>query len=324
MASVLGPLSTTFGNLKTKLGSPTKPQSTTEDMLPQYTDLYPSIAVSSEHFDVSLEDWAALLELDFDAIQNEANLQYEYAISKDRQTPAYHKLAERSFTLGAERKYLREAAKDRAVVRTWQTDITLPRYAPSLDDKTATWTIRYLSAPSADCACCLTPHAAAHLVRLPCEHVWCAPCLSLLFKAATEQEGHYPPRCCDTITTAIAAPALALPTRKAYEAKAPEWENRDRTYCSHRCCRVWIPPTNVDRDQEVATCPKCGTRTCIACKGRAHEGGCPRDEAGQALRTLIVRHGWRNCPACSRVVERRDGCDHMTHVSGPSLRSNWS
>lgn len=48
------------------------------------------------------------------------------------------------------------------------------------------------------------------------------------------------------------------------------------------------------------------------CKGAAHQGDCPEDEASNQLLALAEQEGWKRCPGCHRMVELTHGCYHMS------------
>ena len=68
-----------------------------------------------------------------------------------------------------------------------------------------------------------------------------------------------------------------------------------------------------------ALCPACCTFTCTICKGYEHTGDCPEDTATKEVLDLAAKEGWRRCGKCSRMIDLKVGCNHITFVFHPSL-----
>jgi hypothetical protein len=83
------------------------------------------------------------------------------------------------------------------------------------------------------------------------------------------------------------------------------------TYCSNTSCATFVAPSNIKGD--TATCPRCSTNTCTACKGREHPCTiCAADVNGQKLLGLAGSKKWQQCPHCRNLMEKITGCLHMT------------
>lgn len=106
---------------------------------------------------------------------------------------------------------------------------------------------------------------------------------------------------------------------RRYVAKKLEMDTPNRTYCHKPDCSLFIPSQDTKGD-EVAACPRCRSKTCVLCKGAAHDGmDCPEDEGGRQLLELAEQQGWKQCSTCHRVVELRTGCNHISkHPSTPT------
>ncbi|KAJ9628613.1 hypothetical protein H2203_002514 [Taxawa tesnikishii (nom. ined.)] len=96
---------------------------------------------------------------------------------------------------------------------------------------------------------------------------------------------------------------------RTFAEKAVEYTTTDRQYCSAIDCADFIAPDDID--DNVATCPKCSTRTCTTCKGAAHTGDCPGDPGYQALMELAAEQGWKQYHGCQRMIGISTGCNHM-------------
>ncbi|KAI3397162.1 hypothetical protein diail_11136 [Diaporthe ilicicola] len=164
------------------------------------------------------------------------------------------------------------------------------------------------------CASCMDDFPLQDLAKFPCSHEYCRACLETMLTGPLTDEGLWPPRCCqqrvdpeqDQIRILVDARLMGQ-----YLARKLEMETPNRTYCHVSDCSKFIPPKGIHHD--IGTCPKCEAKTCCTCKAAAHEGeDCPKDEAGKQLLDLAKKQGWRQCFACKRVVELKEGCNHMT------------
>lgn len=152
--------------------------------------------------------------------------------------------------------------------------------------------------------------------KAPCDrHYYCRECLANLFEYTIGDESLYPPKCCDceivfdNVKTLLDDKLVAI-----YADKKTEYdtEPNKRTYCCGPNCKKFVPETNIQ--DEVATCPDCGKRTCTICKEAAHRGDCPKDEDTQSLLELADNEGWQRCynAKCHRVIALTTGCNHIT------------
>lgn len=164
------------------------------------------------------------------------------------------------------------------------------------------------------CLICTESFAFHDLARLPCAHEYCRECLQQLFTSSLTDETLFPARCCrQNIPVTETQIQIFLGGRLVgkYLARKVEMESPNRTYCHEPACSTFVPPQGVKND--VATCPKCQSKTCSICKAAAHIGiDCPKDEAAQQVLALAKEQGWKQCSACNRVVELKEGCNHMS------------
>lgn len=169
------------------------------------------------------------------------------------------------------------------------------------------------------CHACFEIFDKETLVALPCDHYWCRDCLS---RACSNVRNDIDKKIrCDAeceVPLEFAVEVLPEAESKRLKSKMQELEihPRERFYCANRNCGEWIPPV-FQEVENLAKCGKCGQSTCKLCRNREHEGECagPTKEDEQAF-TLIEREGYQNCTKCCRVVERTDGCPHMTCYCG--------
>ncbi|KIV78087.1 hypothetical protein, variant [Exophiala sideris] len=144
-----------------------------------------------------------------------------------------------------------------------------------------------------------------------CGHGYCKGCLQVLFDLSTKDESLFPPRCCRTpIDLEEAQIFLTKELKDRFDKAKVEFSSPDRTYCSRESCSAFIPGEQVSGD--TATCPDCGTETCVMCKGGSHDGDCPDDTALHQTLAAAEENGWQRCYSCRRLIELDVGCNHMT------------
>ncbi|KAL2838628.1 IBR finger domain protein [Aspergillus pseudoustus] len=171
------------------------------------------------------------------------------------------------------------------------------------------------------CVACREQADFVNVIRAPCQHEYCRPCLANLFELSMTDESLFPPRCCrQTINLTTARIFLKSDLVEQYEKKKVEFETPNRTYCYSLDCGAFINMSYINGD--VATCHNCGHTTCTNCKRRAHTGDCPDDTALQQLLTTAQNNGWQRCFSCWRMVELDHGCNHMTCRCGAQFCYN--
>lgn len=192
-----------------------------------------------------------------------------------------------------------------------------------------------VAVPPFTCGICfeLTPVA----LRIPpaeCGHAFCVTCMRKhLIVLATERMSY--PFPCPACVGNRKRPALLEPetclkahagTGEAYRAMERlllERQHSNRLcYCANKDCSAAFDFQSVtgysgEQGAPKATCPMCGTDTCVDCNVRWHEGrDCTRfrDEKngdGLLLR-LAESKRWKKCPKCQAVIEKSHGCNSMT------------
>ena len=169
--------------------------------------------------------------------------------------------------------------------------------------------------PLLECIACRDKVQSSQSIRTSCKpesHIYCITCLSTLVEQATKNESHFPPRCCkQEISIELLRQRLPPVLSQTLKEKKVEFNipAESRTYCSRPRCSRFISPKKITFD--IAWCPSCGASTCVTCKQRAHPGRCDEEpDIGSTLK-LARENGWRRC-VCGRVLERMDGCNHMT------------
>jgi hypothetical protein len=120
-----------------------------------------------------------------------------------------------------------------------------------------------------------------------------------------------PFKCCGTtVPNSSTSHFLPAPLLSTYTTLFLELSTPNPKYCSNHRCSLFIPPTSIAGP--LAICPSCSTRTCALCSQAEHAGVCRQDFAGQKVLELAGKKGWKSCPNCKAVLERTEGCLHMT------------
>lgn len=161
------------------------------------------------------------------------------------------------------------------------------------------------------CAICTNKLPSAKvLVLRRCHHILCSECISRYFRLATTDPSLFPAKCC-TMPIPLSDAERFLPTDiiKQYKAKTEEHAAEDRTYCHIQKCSTFVPSYSLFDKQ--AVCPKCMASTCATCKAEWHEGPCVMTDDPLLMQLARVMK-WLQCPHCKHLVERTEGCNHMT------------
>ncbi|KAF5592087.1 e3 ubiquitin ligase ARI10 [Fusarium pseudocircinatum] len=170
-----------------------------------------------------------------------------------------------------------------------------------------------------ECTACYSEDLPATLVQeFPCGHAFCRQCLIRTFAISLSLASYFPARCCDE-----EIPLEAIETHmprsdvQLYREKLVEHRTIDRTYCSNRQCLEFIPPDNTSADREPcyryeAECPACKEITCTTCKDKGHTGPCEKQVEMDQTLDLAKREGWKRCSRCGHLIEKAEGCTHMS------------
>jgi hypothetical protein len=131
------------------------------------------------------------------------------------------------------------------------------------------------------------------------------------FKSAYKSKTPF--KCCRTlIKPTVATPFISTSFSERYSLFHLEATTKHPKYCSSSSCHLFIPPSTIHGP--VATCPSptCTRRTCTKCMKKEHKGVCKEDKEGKAVEALAKKKGWKKCPGCGWILERTEGCLHMT------------
>ncbi|KAG1888350.1 hypothetical protein F4604DRAFT_1916265 [Suillus subluteus] len=169
-------------------------------------------------------------------------------------------------------------------------------------------------------------------LHLGCGHVYCAPCLRHFLTSALDS-GQFPLTCMGDETQCKVP--IPIPTIQQFLPQASfdrllevvfnahiSQHPQEFKYCKTPDCnqiyRSTDPNTTV-----VGQCPSCFSNICTSCHDDAHDGMICGEKKRQAGRVAeeereteawLTAHGGRvkKCPTCQALIEKVDGCNHMT------------
>jgi hypothetical protein len=167
------------------------------------------------------------------------------------------------------------------------------------------------------CAVCFDTHAKGLVTKLTCEHTYCDPCVANMCMAALSDEQLLPIRCCNQeMPSKVLRRALNADQMRKLEAALAEHKCNNRLYCPNPVCSEFIGERGV-HDKAERSCDSCTASYCASCGEDWHDGVCLAEMADEEeLRNVAASEGWQQCSQCRRIVEKSDGCDHMTCTCG--------
>jgi hypothetical protein len=164
------------------------------------------------------------------------------------------------------------------------------------------------------CTVCFTDQE--HVLRAACGHYHCSECVRGYVESNLTAEYLWPPRCCrgplppQKIEEMLCATDSAL--RDQYLIKSVEYATpaSHRVYCPTPTCSEYLGAS--DDPLFGWHCQRCNQEICVRCKDFLHPWpNCVPREDREFLQ-LSGQQGWVNCSACGAMVERTEGCNHMT------------
>ncbi|EMD34830.1 hypothetical protein CERSUDRAFT_117009 [Gelatoporia subvermispora B] len=175
------------------------------------------------------------------------------------------------------------------------------------------------------CAICLEVITSANIVA-PCGHHYDEGCILDLFENSMKDESLFPPRCCSQIIPLESVlEYVDLDWLHQFEAKMEEFGALNRVYCANPACGHFLGsqqehdsfgPSASTAAPMTKACPAvaCMTTTCLLCKHEVTglEHRCSEDAQDAQVLQLGRAAGWARCPGCKTMVERDQGCFHMT------------
>ncbi|KAG8933603.1 hypothetical protein FRC02_011525 [Tulasnella sp. 418] len=158
-------------------------------------------------------------------------------------------------------------------------------------------------------------------------HKYCLDCINQYIRTELEKGGEgrivFPMKCPEcsrddwAMTDEVAERVLGQDVLNTWHFQKL-LESIEKIYCPHPSCSALVEVPDVPGLEE-ATCPACQRMICVKCKTPWHPAlSCAENKLPQLGQTdqqtynLAKRSGWRRCPKCRMIVERSEGCPHMT------------
>ncbi|KAL6713732.1 hypothetical protein ACLMJK_008224 [Lecanora helva] len=177
---------------------------------------------------------------------------------------------------------------------------------PQQTGESSAWAANRAGSTKYECVACLN---IQDTIQMPCQHRYCKNCVVQLVTDALIDETLYPPRCCRReMPKSLLRRYLTFDLAAKWEQKAIEFGTPCRTYCYS--CSLFINPAAIRG--YLAHCNNCNLDTCLFCGGRFHEGNCPKDPALERVLQVAQEAGWQRCTECQNMIERYQGCNHIT------------
>ena len=161
-------------------------------------------------------------------------------------------------------------------------------------------------------------------IFISCGHAYCQECLNRLFRIGTSNRASWPPKCCggnlgieiEGIQTHLDEDILIR-----YVTVSEEYGDRNPIYCANKRCSHYFEQTRISNKQgKFIQCSECDTQTCTECKQNSTEHIGLNQTTCKEIQDLMTAEDqklanskrWKQCPGCRNLVERIDGCSHMS------------
>lgn len=161
-------------------------------------------------------------------------------------------------------------------------------------------------------------------ITAPCGHVYDVGCMEAMFSKASTDETLYPPRCClMPIHPSDVEGHINPQIMMQFHTRSLEFDTPlgSRVYCCKPRCSAYIGASTSEPSSMLCSSPECSAATCGSCKQEAHPDARCTDQKEleqlaltQIATELLQEKGWQRCYSCHHVVEKSDGCYHMTCI----------
>ncbi|KAI0899952.1 hypothetical protein F4806DRAFT_271976 [Annulohypoxylon nitens] len=153
---------------------------------------------------------------------------------------------------------------------------------------------------------------------LSCRHVHCTNCVAANAHMAFVTKPFAPAKCCHVIPVEVLTycKVFSFKEMNTYVDLMEEYTAPGhKLYCHDADCNSFIPRDF--RRKRIGQCPKCNKNTCKCCGKKSHFAPCDPEHRNAVynfdpVMKLASERGWKQCPNCRTLVERNDGCGHMT------------
>jgi E3 ubiquitin-protein ligase RNF144 len=135
-----------------------------------------------------------------------------------------------------------------------------------------------------------------------------------------ENPEQFPAKCCmKEIPLEMIISVMSSRNQKRYIAQSQEQAilPQERLYCPRATCGKWIHPKKKGSRPGTQVCPYCRAKVCSNCRDFAHSPWpCSEDENVRAVLRMAKENKWQRCARCHFVVEKVDGCNHISCLCG--------
>ncbi|KAJ5945733.1 E3 ubiquitin-protein ligase [Penicillium verhagenii] len=153
--------------------------------------------------------------------------------------------------------------------------------------------------PRERCLACLEYLYTEDLIQCPCDHYYCAGCMSDFVKATLSDTSIFPPKCCDKlIPFPTIKPSLSKVVVRKYEDRLKEME-APPSICFNTECAKPIRAKNIN--DHIGFCTQCTRRTCTFCGKEAHFGDCKNKKEWDALQGMAKKKKMEGVPYLQSV-----------------------
>lgn len=171
-------------------------------------------------------------------------------------------------------------------------------------------------------------------IRMTCGHIFCGACFVLCCEAETRASGDFQIRCpAGTGRGGLCGKAFSLTElqetlpsevfeqvlKKSFESYVSR-RPAELAHCATPDCDQVYRITPPDSEHpDIFTCSKCLRSVCTICQNPHPGEPCPgltRDANSVLDKKTREQLGIKDCPRCSRMMEKSDGCDHMSCSCG--------
>lgn len=173
----------------------------------------------------------------------------------------------------------------------------------------------------------IVPSNSMIFVVSGCEHKIHFECIQDYVGKALSDRSIVPLKCLEECcTSTISAENLATyglfgESDEDYR-KYERWEIENLSQTMITCPHCQEKMENEQTELTDVICPNCGERFCAKCHVKWSEHRDPntgndytceeyQNRHELALRQLIAESGWKQCPSCNEVIEKKEGCYHI-------------